>query len=344
MRRDIEIVNPMEVDGWDESLTACEGRTFFHTAAWAKVLWATYHYRPLYFVLRGDGRLLALIPMMEVRSPLTGRRGVSLPFSDYCGPVVADETDIGSMNEFVMDYGRRAGWKSIEYRGDCFQDAPAETSFYRHTLDLTPGVEPLFAALKDSTRRNIRKAMREGVHVGIHGSMEAVAEYYRLHCMTRRKHGLPPQPRVFFEKIYEHVISKDLGMVVLASHHGVNVAGDLFFGFAGRALYKYGASDQAYQHVRPSDLVMWEGIKWYARNGYRTLCLGRTEPDNGGLRRFKTQWGADEQIINYYRYDVRRNTFVARTPHVSNYCHHFFQAMPIPLLRMFGSLLYKHIG
>jgi hypothetical protein len=218
MCHDIDIVNPIEMDGWDESLTACRGWTFFHTAAWAKVLGATYHYHPFYFVLRDNRRLLAAIPMMEVSNPLAGRRGVSLPFSDYCGPAVADGADIGDMNEFIVDHGRRSGWRSIEYRGECVQRVVAETSFYRHTLNLTPGVEPLFAALKDSTRRNIRKAMREGVHVGISRSMEAVAEYYRLHCTTRKKHGLPPQPRVFFEKIYEHILSRDLGVVVLASH------------------------------------------------------------------------------------------------------------------------------
>jgi hypothetical protein len=89
---------------------------------------------------------------------------------------------------------------------------------------------------------------------------------------------------------------------------------------------------------------MWEGIKWYVQKGYGTLCLGRTALDNNGLRRFKAQWGGDEQIINYYRYDLRHNTFVAQTPRISNYCHHVFRAMPIPLLRISGSLLYRYMG
>ncbi|MCK4790639.1 MAG: hypothetical protein KAV87_43285 [Desulfobacteraceae bacterium] len=37
---------------------------------------------------------------------------------------------------------------------------------------------------------------------------------------TRKMHGLPPQPYLFFEKVFEFMISKNMGLVVLAVHHG----------------------------------------------------------------------------------------------------------------------------
>jgi len=344
MHRDIEIVNPMNNPGWDEMVMAAEGWTLFHTTAWARVLHETYQYRPVYFVVRDAGRLLALVPMMEVDSPLTGRRGVSLPFTDYCGPLVAEAACIADVNEFIQDYGRKAGWKSVEFRGGDLPDETASVSFYRHTLDLTADTERLFGRLKDSTRRNIRKAIREGVTVQMHNSLDAVREYYRLHCMTRQKHGVPPQPAGFFDKIHERIIGPGLGVVALASHDGVSVAGDVFFGVNGKALYKFGASDYACQHLRPSDLVMWEGIQWHAERGYHTLCFGRTEMDNEGLRRFKTQWGTDEHLIHYHKYDLRRDAFITETSQTGGSHHRFFHAMPIPVLRVFGSLLYKHMG
>jgi len=52
--------------------------TVFHTAAWARVLHESYGYDPT-FITVIDGRdLMALIPLMDVNSILTGRRGVSL--------------------------------------------------------------------------------------------------------------------------------------------------------------------------------------------------------------------------------------------------------------------------
>lgn len=344
MRDEITIVNPMEQPEWDRLVAANEGWTFFHTVAWTKVLWDTYRYRPLYFVRRDGDRLGAVIPLMEIDSCLTGRRGVSLPFTDYCGPIVADGCRVEDLHDAVSAYGKAHGWKSIEYRGGCFPGVAPTASFYRHTLPLETDLDRMFSRLKDTTRRNVRKAAREGVEIRVLQSAEAVDEYYRLHCMTRKKHGVPPQPHAFFRKIHEHVIARGLGRIVLASHKGRNIAGDVFFGLGGKAIYKYGASDYAYQHLRPSDLVMWEGIKWHAENGYGALCFGRTEPDNEGLRRFKCQWGAQEETINYYRYDLRRETFVESTPHDTADQHRVLTAMPIPLLVLLGRLLYRHVG
>jgi hypothetical protein len=89
---------------------------------------------------------------------------------------------------------------------------------------------------------------------------------------------------------------------------------------------------------------MWEAIKLCAQNGHQNFCFGRTEPDNTGLRRFKCGWGTEEQIINYYKYDLQQNAFVTETPLVKKFHRRIFGSMPIPLLKIFGSLLYKHIG
>jgi hypothetical protein len=66
--------------------------------------------------------------------------------------------------------------------------------------------------------------------------------------------------------------------------------------------------------------------------------------NNAGLRRFKTGWGTDEKILNYYRYDLRRNTFVTNALLPKGTYRRIFRIMPIFLLRMIGALLYKHVA
>src|SRR6186997_2474045 len=73
-------VDPLRDPAWDALVAAHPGGTFFHTAAWARVLAETYGHVPLYFCRRRRDRLDQLLPVMEVRSPFTGCRGVSLPF------------------------------------------------------------------------------------------------------------------------------------------------------------------------------------------------------------------------------------------------------------------------
>jgi CelD/BcsL family acetyltransferase involved in cellulose biosynthesis len=349
MNGHIETLNPIDHDRWDQMLISNDGYTFFHTAAWAKVLSETYQYRPVYFALLDGDRLLGLVPMMEVRSVFGTRRGVSLPFTDYCDPVISDGLEIRDMVEVIKEYGRERRWGSIEIRGRCFPDTTAKsTSFYRHTLNLSSDPEQIFSGLKSNTRRNtrrnIRKAAREGVQVEISTSAQAVDEYYRLHCMTRKRHGVPPQPQSFFRRIHEHIIAKNLGFIALAKHEETTVAGSVFFRFKDTALYKFGASDMAYQNLRPADLVMWEAIKWFAQNGYRSFCFGRTALDNTGLRQFKSRWGAEEQVIDYFKYDLRQDTFTTEESLVKDSHQRIFRKMPIPLLKAVGSLAYKYIG
>ena len=45
---------------------------------------------------------------------------------------------------------------------------------------------------------------------------EGMGEFYKLHCYTRQKHGLPPQSFTFFENIHKYIISQSLGVVCLA--------------------------------------------------------------------------------------------------------------------------------
>ena len=80
----IQIINPIDYPDWDDLLLTNGQTTFFHTAAWARVLSVSYQYRPLYFTVIENGKLSALIPIMEVSSLLTGKRAVSLPVTDEC--------------------------------------------------------------------------------------------------------------------------------------------------------------------------------------------------------------------------------------------------------------------
>jgi len=341
-----EIINPLERADWNDLIGAMPGTSFFHSSNWARVLSATYDYEPLYFCIVEGGRLSALVPLMDVRSFLTGRRGVSLPFTDYCAPVFHDKAYKNCLLESMRDYGRKRGWKYIEFRGgdNLAKNAACYHFYYGHTMSLAGSEEEFISRMRDSTARNVRKALKLGVRTEISTSRESLGEFYRLNCITRKKHGLPPQPFPFFRNIHEHILSKNLGMVVLASCGSRYVAGGVFFRFGDDAIYKYGASDPDYQELRPNNLVMWEAIRRYADEGCKTLNLGRTDQEAAGLRQYKTGWGANEQIIRYFRYDPVHDCFAGNCSPERKPCYDMFRWLPIPLLKMAGNALYRHMG
>ncbi len=341
-----KIVNPLDQPGWDDLLMTHKESTIFHTVAWARVLYESYGYDPTYITITDGPDLLALIPLMDVRSFLTGRRGVSLPFTDCCDPLMMDDAPFPEIIDDLIEYGRRAKWRYLELRTGRPLPAniPASALFHGHLLDISGSEKSIFTGLRDSTRRNIKKSEKEGVVVTISGSEDSLREFYRLNCMTRRDHGLPCQPYVFFENIYSHIIDKNLGVVALAAKEGKNIAGAVFFHFGDRAIYKYGASDRNYLQLRSNNLVMWKAIQRYRDLGYQCFDFGRTEGENTGLLQFKRGWGASEYPINYCKYDFRQSAFVADHSKVTGWHNHIFRRMPIPLLKLAGSVLYRHVG
>ena len=282
---------------------------------------------------------------MEVRSVLTGRRGISLPFSDYCWPIIDEKEHFEKILNEIIQYGTKRRWKYIELRGgDGFLDTSASSArFYGHTLALGRNPDVIFRAFKGSTRRNIKKAIKENVKIHISHSLDSVREFYKLNSITRKYHGLPPQPFSFFKNAHKHIISRGKGLVVLASFETRNIAGAVYFHFGRKAIYKYGASERSNQNKRPNNLIMWEAIKWYCEKGFEDFSFGRTEPENNGLLQFKRGWDTQESVFRYYKYDLRKRVFIVDHSSVERFSR-VFRKMPVPLLNLLGSVLYRHVG
>jgi hypothetical protein len=112
----IQIINPLTQPDWDDLISTHPQATPFHSGGWARVLQDSYGFTPLYFVARNRGRLETLVPFMEVDSPWTGRRGVSLPFTDYCDPLAPDGDRFQEAFEQAQRVGRERGWDYLELR------------------------------------------------------------------------------------------------------------------------------------------------------------------------------------------------------------------------------------
>lgn len=338
------LVNPLASPGWDEIAARFPESNFFHSAAWAAVLTDTFAFTPCYSVGRRGAEPDAVAPFMEAHSLVAGTRGVCLPFSDECPPLVSREAADLDLLPRLIELGGSRRWRYFQCRGGnrLAGAAPVSLSFFRHTLDLTDGADRLFRKFDDATRRAIRKAESSKLRVGIDDSPEVVATFYRLYCLTRKKHGLPPQPFIFFQNIHRHVLSQKRGFVALASLDSQPVAAAMFFLWGRQALFKYGASDPVWQGLRGNNLVMWAAIKWLIDNRREFLHFGRTSLANAGLRRFKLGWGCEESKLEYFRFNLRQLKFEHENDDVYGWHNRLFRRLPIPMARLIGRLAYKH--
>jgi len=346
MSMDVKILDPLQEAGWDRFILGFEGCSFFHSSGWARVLKETYGYQPVVLQATANGRVTAIFSLMHINSFLTGRRGVSMPFSDFCATLLTDRSVTAEAMQTLLEFGRERKWKYIELRGDVAmpQEDPVFARYYHHVLDLSQDSQRIFKNFRNSTQRNIKKSLNEGVTVRHATSLDAMEKFYALNCITRRRHGLPPQPFKLFVKIFEHLITKGHGFVVTAKWQDQVIAAAIFLNFGEMALYKYGASEASCQHVRANNLIMWEAIKWYCQNGYKTFSFGRTDVDHDGLLQFKRGWGAREESLPYYRIDPCSGQAMRKGTQRHRSYVKYSSKLPITALKTFGTLMYRHVG
>ena len=87
-------LQPLEDPRWADLVDRHPRSSVFHTIAWLEALRRTYGYEPVAYTTSSPGeRLKNGLVFCRVASWITGRRLVSLPFSDHCEPLVDSLAD-----------------------------------------------------------------------------------------------------------------------------------------------------------------------------------------------------------------------------------------------------------
>jgi CelD/BcsL family acetyltransferase involved in cellulose biosynthesis len=294
---------PITEPSWCEFVSTQENATIFHHPAWANLLAECYGYRP--FVLASldeAGRVDSGIPLMDVRSMLTGHRWISLPFSDYCAPLCSSPSVLESLVEYLCDQQEKKAVPRIEIRS-FIPDRPGvyhDDRYVLHTLKLLKDPE---AVMKTFDRTRVRQPLKQvaqrGVEIRRATDTSDISTFYGMLVATRRRHGAPVQPRRFFDLFWDRIIGNDLGFLLLAYKDDEPVGGTVFAHYRGTLTAKYNASAPEHWHLRTNNSLTWAAIKWGCEHGFSLFDFGRTEASNRSLRDFKKGWGTIEEPLVY---------------------------------------------
>ncbi len=330
---------------WTSFLASSTDSGIFHHPAWSQLMAECYGYRPFVAVLANEnGTLAAGIPLMEVNSPLTGKRWVSLPFSDYCQPISDDETTLRKLVDGLIHIVEQGKVPGLELHG-IYPANPGLYTFSRyvfHKIDLRPDVKIVWNQIHNMHRRNIKIAQENDIKIIEGKTKQHLADFYHLHLLTRRRQGVPIQPWKFFKNMQRLLLDQELGFLLLAYKDDQCIAGGVFLHWKETLTYKYGACQDDGLKYRPNNLVMWTAIQKGCENGFTRFDMGRTDLENIGLRTYKSRWGAQETPLVYTR--LRRKANHTEKGRLMSYMHTVLQKSPTWVCQLTGELLYKHFG
>lgn len=329
----------------DEEYTAFlrrqEAVTPFHLPSWSEVIARCYGFAPSVFCIRdADGKVCAASPGMHVGGRLRGRRWVSLPFTDACPPLAADGAAADALAAELDRHLLESGLKCIEIRGDVPGGAGDPSRIgYRHVIPLTTDEHEVFRRLSERTRRAVKRAWRAGLVVRREPDLQSAhRSFWRLHCVTRRKLGVPVQPRAFFDAIWKQMIEHDSGYVLSAYLDSQPVASVVFLEYGPTVVYKLSAWEPNLTRLGGPSAVLWEGIRTACEKGQARMDLGRTEFRHEGLRYFKQGWGCEETVLSYTYFGTRAP---AEAPGPEGAVGHVIKRSPPVVAQAIGRVAYR---
>ncbi|MBN1304194.1 MAG: GNAT family N-acetyltransferase [Anaerolineales bacterium] len=330
---------------WLEFIQSCNNANIFHHPVWLEMMSECYGYRPaIVAILDEYGNIQAGLPFLKVQSPFTGRRWVSIPFSDYCKPLYRDDSALDALTRQLVHLYQENKIDKLEVRWALPDNTNIHTTadFVLHTLRLNPDPDQVSRKFKRTHLQNIHQAEERGVEVELGDQLEHMKVFFKLQLETRKRHCVPCQPWRYFELLWRRVVKSGMGFVLLAKKDGEYIAGMVYLGWNKTLIAKYAASSQDSFNLRPNNLLFWEGIRFGCLNGYEVFDMGRSEIENAGLRKFKSRWGAVEEPLNY--------SIIADKPdktansRLESMLHSVIERSPLWVCRLSGELLYRHFG
>jgi CelD/BcsL family acetyltransferase involved in cellulose biosynthesis len=345
----------VSVHGFSQTLSAQapSSNGFYTDERWLDLIQSIYGFTVTRLEVRGsDGTLLGQLPVCALSSPLTGRRIVSLPFSDICPLVATDPATAQQLVDQAVELGKKHRARYVELRTgssalleEC-NDLIATDNYVSWRLVLAEGESSVWSGVQKPVQRQVKKSRKMGVTIRCAQQREEMDTYHRLHVGTRTgKHGMPAQPRAFFRGLWDRFGADGTMQVLFAEYEGRAIAGMVLFASGDTVRYAYGASEEQALHLAPNNLLMWESIAWAINNGYHIFDMGRTARDNQGLMEYKRKWGATAEPLPYYYWPqvagLASTSETSRKYQVLTAC---WKRLPLPIASTLGGILYKHLG
>ncbi|MDD4465407.1 MAG: peptidoglycan bridge formation glycyltransferase FemA/FemB family protein [Dehalococcoidales bacterium] len=346
-------VNPLQ---WEEYVASKPDGKIYHLPQWNCVLANSFGYKPFnIFALDGNENVCGILPLMLVKSWLTGNRLVSLPFSHIGGPLFDFEAALIELIKEAIALKNRLRASNIEIRtieGTETSDLTEETmkkagflmdeTFSTFILDIT-NVEQNWKKLNPkSTRWAIRKAAKQGVVANRVPGVSGLKAFYKLNVETKSRLGVPAHPSAFFRNILNGL--NENHSLYLAEYKQAVIAGMLNLEFNNSVIYGYSASTTKHRKYNATSLLIWAAIESAIHKGIKQFDFGRASRNDCGLSSFKKHWGAQQIPLKYYYYPSISSTIRLEEGFLYDLVTRIWKIMPAFLTETLSKLLFRHLG
>jgi hypothetical protein len=352
----VTLIDPVRDPRWDKFVEKHPFGWITHLSGWKEVLENSFpHMKGYYLALLDNEKddIKAAFPLFEVKSWLTGKRLVSLPFATLCDPLISTHDDMEELLDAAINLSKELRTTYIEVR--TFRSAPliyndrlANHNFYKHHyLSLEREPEELKKSFhRTCIRKRIQRALNSNLNLKVGNNKSDLLCFYQLYVQTRKRLCLPPVPYRFFEQLWEIFYPAKKITLLLAEQKEKKIAGLMLFRFNNMFSAEFLTSDHTFREVSPDHFLYWEAINLAYSEGFKIFSFGRTSSFNKTLMDFKNRWGTTIIDLPQFYYPREKNKRLECREKSIGYriIKKICRKAPDSTIRYIGDFCYRHLS
>ena len=342
----LEPLSSANAEAWDAFVDSCPRATFFHKAGWARLVSDVYGHRPHYWLARRGGAIAGVLPLVNMRTWLSGNALVSVPFCVYGGIAATDGETHAALARKAESLGREIGAEFVELRHrseseplpDGWRTKADRYATFRKSISADHDAN--LKAIPRKKRADVRKGLTSGLTVDNSGDIDS---FYRIYADSVHRLGTPVFPQRWFRAIARTFAgSTDISVV-----HGPNgpVAALISFYFRDEVLPYYGGALDAARELHAYDHMYWAQMCRAADRGARIYDFGRSKIGTGAYD-YKSYWGFEPAPLTYGFRLIKRAELPDINPLNPKYARmvEIWKRLPLSVANLVGPHLARHLG
>ncbi len=342
----IERLAPDDVSGnraWDDFVLSCDSASFFHRAAWQRVLRDVFKHPTHYLYAHEGGRITGVLPLAHVKTMLFGNALTSLPFAVYGGVAAVDEASAAALEAEAQRLAVELGVEHLELRhvSRRHQDWPLQDLYVTFRKTLAADEEANMLAIPRKQRAMVRKGIKNKLTSEIDAGVD---RFFALYADNVLRHGTPAMPKRYFERLKQE-FGPDCEVLTVCGPQGQPLSSVLSFYFRDEVLPYYAGDDVAARDLAANDFKYWELMRKACARGIKTFDYGRSKQGTGPYA-FKKNWGFEPTPLHYEYQLYKRDAVPQNNPANAKYQLMIatWRRLPIGVANWLGPMVVRGLG
>jgi len=339
----IERLREEEERVWDNFIAKTKDATFFHQIGWKNMVEKVYGNRltAIYLIAKDRGKVRGVLPLFLCNNWPFGRKLISVPLASCGGTCTDSEIAEVMLTDKAIELAKTFDVDYLELRNidERKRNFVTNKAYLTLVLDLDPAPENLWSGFRETTRRYIRKAMRNNLEITI--TSDDIDDFYNIYSQSQRNLGTPVQSYRWIRSVFldfpgHHAIAR-------VRYQGKTIAAIFLRKFRDQMIYVLGASLLEYRYLYPNYILFWEILQDACKRGFKQFDFGRSLQDSGSYF-FKIGWGATPKQF-HYQYYLNRATSIPDTTQANPKRILFskvWKRLPLPMANILGPMIRRY--